>query len=199
MRRLIAALGFAALALAACDADQPDIAEPTPRESPSPSPSPTAGQLPDGWALCTDDRDGYAIGYPEEWHAEAPGLRDECSLFDPEPFEVERGTEAPLVAMTVNDQEVPFSEGRTRIVDEERQRALERSSTTVGGHAAIRFETVQTEALLYPEGTRRYGYLLDDGGTAFFVSTVSVPGTEMNYQRNKEIVDDAARTVDFDV
>lgn len=59
---------------------------------------------------------------------------------------------------------------------------------------------MQERDLLYPPGTRYYGYVPNNGGNAFYVETTSVPDTdtEDNYERNKDVVDRAVRTVQFE-
>lgn len=201
MRSLLFVLVAGVMLVVACDTDEPTLTQPTPERSPAvtESPSPMGNGLPEGFALCTDQRQGYEIGYPQDWHAGSPNLQDECSLFDPQPFEIERGTEAPVVAMRVDDPQRPFAAARDRLADPDAERVLLREETTVAGQEAIRFETEQTRDVLYPEGTMRYGYVINHDGTAFYVETLSIPDAEMNYERNKEVVDQAAGTVDFDV
>lgn len=174
-------------------------ASPSPTTTPPPSPADGTREdgLPIGWTLCTNEERGYAIGYPEDWHTATTGPRYVCRWFDPDRFEVERGTEAPLTALTVNPTQRPFEQAREGLRASESHRLESAETVTVGGREAVRFERVQTRDLLFPEGTRTYGYLFGHADGAFYVQTWEVPGAGVDYERNKEVVDRAAATLQF--
>lgn len=174
-------------------------ASPSPTTTPTPSPADGTREdgLPAGWTLCTNEVRGYAIGYPEDWHTASTGPRYVCRWFDPDRFEVERGTEAPLTALTVNPTQRPFEEAREGLRASESHRLESAETVTVAGREAVRFERVQTRDLLFPEGTRTYGYLFDHADEALYVQTSEVPGADVDYERNKEVVDRAAATLQF--
>lgn len=192
------------LGLAACNAGDGPASETTP-SGPRPtetvtetvSPLPTGGALPAGWTLCVDQEQGYEIGYPETWHADAENLQDECRLFDPKRFDVEPQTELPVTAMMVNRTQLSFSRASEEWFDEERYEVRLKDETTVAGSDAFRYERVQREDLLYPEGTTYYGYLIDHEGDAFYVQTVEITGQDRNWQRFREVVDQAVETLTF--
>lgn len=207
--RLMIAVACVALVVACADTDtrvpeddagRGTTASPTRSITPTPSPaaeSPQEDGLPSGWTLCTNEPRRYVIGYPEDWHTESTGPRYECRWFDPEPFELEPGTEAPLTALTVNPTRRPFEKAREGLGSSESHRLESEETVRLGDREAVRFERVQTRDLLFPEGTRTYGYLLDHEGQAFYVQTAEVPGADVDYERNKEVVDQAARSLQF--
>ena len=45
----------------------------------------TEHALPAGWRLCTNERMGYAVGYPGDWYSPALSAESECTFFDPAP------------------------------------------------------------------------------------------------------------------
>lgn len=189
-------------ALAGCNG----AGDPAPRETvtvPGPTvietvtPDPVEGALPEGWATCTDEGQGYEIGYPEDWQSDAQGLEDECRLFDPEPFEIEPQTELPVTAMMVHRARLSFERAVEEWFDEDLYDIKIEEETTVDGNDAIRYERTQREGLLYPEGTTFYGYLIDHEGRAFYVQTVEIPGEDRNSERFREVVDQAVDSLSF--
>lgn len=163
----------------------------------APAETGTGGELPTGWTSCTNTRHGYSIGYPEDWFTTALDSATECSWFDRDEFELEEGTEGPLTDLFVRAATGSFEQAVRHLMEPYGERTLDRAALEVAGRQAVRFEKEQTEDLLYPEGTRTYGYVLDHDGNAFWVETRDVPGRDAPYAENKEVVDEAVRTVEF--
>lgn len=163
----------------------------------APTPSPADGSLPRGWTACTNEAHAYTIGYPEGWHAASTNQRNRCRWFDRNPFNVEPATEPPATAITVNPTQRPYEKARAQLQESPRHEVEAFETVTVGGLEAIRYERVQTENLLYPAGTQTYGYLFDHHGSALYLETRKIPGTDTDYQGNKQVLDKAARTFEF--
>lgn len=173
---------------------------PSPRETLTAEPSPSKigrAVVLDGWRRCTNPVHGYSIAYPVGWHTGSVDASTRCRWFDRKAFELERQSEPPLTAMTVNPTARSFDRAAESVGDEGRR--LTREKVTVAGHEAIRFEVEVTDGALYPDGTRRYGYVVKHPeGTALYVQTIALPNAGTDYAQNGEIVDTAVRTLTFD-
>lgn len=199
--------GLCAILLLACAGNEPqdDIADDditasrTPALSPAPSsPStPPPGEVPQGWTFCTNEARAYRVAYPADWYTDATGPSYACRWFDPNEFELEPATEPPLTALTINPTQRAFDQASGDLGASDSHRLQFSETVTVGGQQAVRFERVQTRDALFPEGTRTYGYLFDHEGRALYVQTSRIPGTDVDYERNKQVVDRAAATVQF--
>lgn len=204
----MAVLIAGAAAFGACNAPDPEpppttTSDPSPEQTSTPpvtdtpTPSPTQPSLPAGWTTCSNEVHGYTIGYPEEWHTASVNRDNTCRWFDPNHFEVEPATEPPPTAITVNPTQRPYGKARAQLQDSPRHELETFEPVTVGGLEAVRYERVQTENLLYPAGTRTYGYLFDHDGSAFYLETRKIPDTDTDYEANKQVLDKAARTLEF--
>ena len=168
-------------------------ASPTP--SPSPSPSPTTGSAsPTGdarqWASCVSTRGSLQVEYPQDWTA-----RDRpdggCAYFDPEPFEVERGTEGPSVAVRLDVESVAYDRVRQAYLDGE---VISQRETTVAGYDAIRVEDRDTEGPLAPKG-HRLTYIADLGQEKTLVLTTNETDAE-DFQQAQEVLDEMAERLE---
>lgn len=155
----------------------------------------TDARLPDGWTTCSNEQHGYSIGYPEEWSTAALRAEDRCRWFDREPFELEEATEAPLTDVSVSPTIGTFQQAARQLKDPFGERVIEREGVEIGGTQAIRFEKELTESLLYTVGTRTYGYVVNDRGTALWIETRNPPNVDVPYVENREIVDQAVETL----
>lgn len=194
------------VALAAYAGLQMTQTEPQPDSGPQALPLPQAlpplqappqasgvAAYPEGWGQCVNGEDGYSIGLPKGWVATAEGLEDPCSLFNPEPFEIEPG--APLAAaMVVGELPVSFDEA---VIEVTESGGPEPERVEFFALDAMRFEVVDEDHPVWPDGTRRYGYLFDRGGDGFIVQTVALPGEDADYEANRKIIDQAAPTLEF--
>lgn len=197
------------LVLPACGAgDGGEAADPSTGERETPTASPdgtrtagagttTAAEPEPEWTSCANAHWGYTVEYPSGWYTASLGPRTDCAWFARERFELEQGTEAPLVDLEVRATIGTFRQAARQLEDPYGERTLERAGVTIDGRKAIRFEKQQTQDLLYPSGTRTYGYLLNRDGAAYWVLTLDVPGRSLPYGANKEVVDRAVRSLTF--
>jgi hypothetical protein len=165
----------------------------TPEETPAGAQSPEAIQLTQS---CANEQDGYALDYPEGWHVNDAGDPTEaCRVFDPQPFELEAGTEIPAGLAVVADVEpVPME----RIAQGDRGvEVLTREETTVAGNEALILEMRATdEAPLQEPGTRTYRYLVRLGPERTFVLRTSDVG-ELPYERKIVVLEAMIETVEL--
>ncbi|QRK11241.1 hypothetical protein JQX13_14885 [Archangium violaceum] len=144
---------------------------------------------------CTNPAGRYSIAHPSAWKTNTGGGVEPCRFFHPTPFEVQAGTEEPLVAVSVKREPVPletFVEGSTGSSAE----VLQQERLTLAGRPAVRLELRATaDSPLLPPGTREYLYAIGDGDTVVRASTLAVRG--LDYEGNKAILDDMVRTLEL--
>ncbi len=163
----------------------------------TPTTSPTQQGLPEGWTTCSNEVHGYTIGHPAEWHTDSTQRSNACRWFDPDEFDLEPGTEAPPTAISVNPTKRPYEKAREQLRDSENHELESFERVTIRDLEAVRFGRVQTEQLLFPAGTRSYGYVFNNDGRALYLETRKLPDSDTDYEANKQILDQAARTVDL--
>jgi hypothetical protein len=174
----------------------PDPTDPA-RTGPTATGTPPGGPVPASWRTCTNPEEGYSVSYPGDWHTATLDGRFACSLFHPEPFTILPAAEFPRVALSVGPMGTTVREYRESVVDPEFYAVVLMEDVTVFGRPAVRFEVVSVGAALDPVGTRRYGYIIDDGrGGAFTVHTEALPD-EPRYEEWKAVVDTARDSIRF--
>lgn len=197
--RAIAAAGLTALLATGCGGDGDDDAAPTatatPASSPSPEPSPLTTPTPTSspedtmrWATCVNDRAEVTlrVTYPQEWTSrDYPD--DGCSYFDPEPFEVERGTEVSGVAIRLDVEAVAYERVRDGYLrgDVQSQREV-----TVAGFDGLRIEDEHTQGPTAPKG-ERLTYIADLGNEETLVLTTNETDAA-NFVEARRVLDEMA-------
>ena len=169
----------------------------TARPSTTTTAAPARPALPAGWELCTDRPGGYAVGYPGDWHT----LRLEsgnCHFFDPQPIVAPPNSDGIATWFTVFSAEHPRrSFTGPDAVDSFTRRILSSREVTFGGRTMLVRESEATKDVIFPIGTRYYGYFLDCGSRSVHLSTLSEPGRpESEYAAKKAVVDRAAPTLE---
>lgn len=191
--RAAAALTLTGALLAGCGDDDP-TALPSPSPSPTAvetSPEPTASPTGDtrDWATCVSTRTNLQVSYPAGWTA-----RDYpdggCAYFDPEPFEVQRGTEAPAVTVRLDVESVAYERVTASYLGGE---VISQRETTVAGYPAVRIEDNHTQGPLGPKG-RRLTYIADLGDEQTLLLTTNQ--TDANdFAQAEDILDEMAERV----
>lgn len=97
--------------------------------------------------------EGFSISYPEDWSTNDSNIVAPCTMFDPEPFEVQDGTDARFAAINAYVDQVPFTDALPASDD--------RSVTAIDGHQAVRVDGAADGQGLYDDGTRYTRYLVD--------------------------------------
>lgn len=119
-----------------------------------------------------------------------------CSVFSPEPIEVEPATDVRPGAIVATIDEVDFATAAAPAA-----RELSRAVTAIEGHQAVRVERTATGEALYPAGTRQASYIIDltlgedEPTQTLIVDTVELPG--FDYEQNVEVLDRMAATIDI--
>lgn len=211
------ALLLAGLVLTGCTgADGPDDATDSPTPSPaattpggSPtatpeeSPSPEASPTPALGASCTNSELGVTVAYPEEWRTNDGDVLPSCSLFDPDPIDLEPATEIPPdLAVTLQGSDRQFAT-HADATDEPGTREIERRETTVDGRDAVAMLLEATEdAPLLEPGTRLYRWVIDLGVDEMTVVSTLLVVTydqgEPAFDEKRRVLDAMVRSLDLD-
>ncbi len=144
-------------------------------------------------ARCANPQAGYRVAYPAQWQTNPGSVMPECSLFDPEPIQLQAGTEIPLdIAVSIRREPVRLE----TIAGEPRdERVLSRAETTVAGRRALRIESEATGEVMHPEGTRSYRYLVDLGEETLVAATYEA-GT-LDFASKRRILDEMMSTLEL--
>lgn len=138
-------------------------------------------------AACTNEASGYRVQYPADWYTNKGDPTEPCSFFHSEPFEVPEGTEFLDVGALVGREPVPFDV----VAGEDPSRTvLEEEETEIAGNRAVRLESEATGEGLLDRGTRFYEVIVEVDGESLIVSTFDLG--DLDYERNKEVVDEIA-------
>ena len=195
MRRILIAIVVALLAATACtDTEQPaDRADtsPAPAEETASSSSPTAEETTPALASCKNP-EGFTIDYPSDWFTNPGDVVPPCSQFNPVPFEVPRGTDERVAAITAFVDPVPFE----RISEPRERRDADRQELTIDGRNAVRLEYEAGPNSIWPEGTPLTMYMTEapdsEKGRAQTLIVDTIGLQIFDYERNQEILDNIA-------
>jgi hypothetical protein len=153
--------------------------------------------LPQGWALCSNDDRGFAIGFPGRWHADEVAEHESCEYFDPDPFEVPPQSDFSGTALEIDPVGEEYQTVVDGLVDRRFARVLARRETTVAGRPAVRIETEASGASLEGKGTKVTSWVVDRGGTAFIARTTGFLGQGFEYASHQATLDRAIETLVF--
>lgn len=203
---VLAALAFAA---AACGdttesgtpgsttvADQTTTVPGPSTSAPAGSTTTTAPALPGGELVRCESPEGFAISAPATWATNEGDVVPRCGHFDPEPFEVPRGTDERVAAITVFVERVPFATAARPREGRDAARAV----TAADGRQAVRLSYRTTGEGLYPEGTPITSYMVDigsEGGepATLVLNTLGTP--PFDYETNTVVLDRMFQTLDI--
>lgn len=134
-----------------------------------------------------------AVRYPDGWHSDRGDAATPCSAFDPEPFQLQRGTEYPPdLAVVVRVEPVSFERasrrGAAKVEDERR--------TQIDGRQAVRLQVVSTGEGLRPEGERSIQWVVDGGDErSILAHTSEVEGND--FEESQRVLDDMVAAFDI--
>jgi hypothetical protein len=149
---------------------------------------------PAGWKLCANERLGYALGYPGDWHAPALSAESRCTFFDPAPIQLPESSDALGAALEVTPAQQSFEQLVQSLTDERFEEVLERRELTISGRRAVAVASRSTgEGLLEP-GTESATYVVDHSPEAP-VMLRTVRTQHANWEERLRILDEAARTL----
>jgi hypothetical protein len=183
----IATWGLMTALLVAC-AESPTVTEAI---------APSASGAPADWTECSNGAAGYIVSYPGTWFMDSTAPENECRWFARERFELEEGTEPPPVDLMVVPTALSFRRAADIIGESEGDRLVDKQETVLAGYDAVEFESVSTGGAELPEGTQRYGFVLDVGGEGFLVETQTIEDGQ--YPANKDVVRQVIPTLRFDM
>lgn len=176
-------------------------AEPQPTFTRAPTRRPsTTPSVPEGWAPCSNDVEGYSVSYPGDWHTTDVlyGERDRsraCMYFSLEPFDPELGLELNDEGLTYPIQIYTQGSDAATIVGSRGVEVVTQADVMIAGLPAVRLETIRTRAALgEPEGAY-YRYLVEmpDGRTFTFILAEHVDPT--HYEDHKAVLDRLVSTL----
>lgn len=134
---------------------------------------------------------GYTVSYPSDWWANDGSVTDECGLFGPQPVDLQPATD---VTAPINLFVDPV-EFRVAAAPSDSSIELDRAVTTIDGARAVRLVR-ETEEGLLPAGTESTTYVVEFASDrTMFLSTSDLDAYD--YERNVELVDAMARTLDL--
>lgn len=172
------------LAAAACDTDDLDVLTPDQEADPIV-----------GWATCENTDEGYRIDYPEDWHTNQDDDFTDCSVFDPEPFELDNILDIPTeLAIAVSVE--PTTLELIQQDDSIHREILSEREETIDGRRAIRqeVEVADEGGLLQDlEATR---WLVEDGFRTIVLRTYD--SGPLAYGDKQQILDDMVATLDIE-
>jgi hypothetical protein len=135
--------------------------------------------LPGGWRLCTNERIGYAVGYPGDWYSPALSAESECTFFDPAPVALPEASDVFGPTLEV----APAQDTYDALARGADQGILERRELTIAGRRAVNIVR-----------DREASYVVDRGSDPPLVlRTTNEPNS--NWEERLRILDEAARTL----
>ena len=143
--------------------------------------------LPPGWRLCTNERVGYALGYPSDWYSPALSAESECTFFDPTPIQLPEASDVFGATLEV----APAQESYAAVVRSlvAGRKVIERRNLTVSGRPAVQLLSRGDDP-----GTESAAYVVDRGTESpLMLQTANEPNS--NWEERLRILDEAARTL----
>ena len=152
------------------------------------------GGVPAGWKLCSNERYGYALGYPSDWHVPALSAESQCTFFDPAPIQVPESSDAFGAILEVAPAQQSYETVVESLADPRFEEVLERRELTLSGRRAVEVVSRATGAGLLERGTESATYVVDHSPEPPLVlRTVKTP--DANWEERLRILDEAARTL----
>jgi hypothetical protein len=169
MNRRLALAVFLAIGLSACGSR-------TEPEAAGTSPAPATTDEVSAWIECVNDHEGFAISYPRTWHTATLAPEDECSFFDPKPFELVEGSEYPSTALEAHFVDAPFDKVLADFTDPRFWDQSDHWEAMTGWGRTVQFEAYATGMGLLDAGASVGGYLIDRGDRTFVLQSTRPPG-----------------------
>ena len=161
-------------------------------EAMSAATAPADTGLPLGWRLCTNERVGYALGYPGDWYSPALSAESECTFFDPTPIQLPESSDVFGATLEVATAQESYSAVVQGLV--EGRKVIERRKVSVSGRPAVQILTRATSEGLEPRRSEAAAYVVDRGTEPpLMLRTINEPNS--NWEERLRILDEAARTL----
>jgi hypothetical protein len=150
--------------------------------------------LPVGWKLCTNERYGYALGYPSDWHAPALSAESECTFFDPAPIALPESSDSFGATLEVAPAQQSYGALVASLGDKRFEEVLERRELTISGRPAVEVVSRATGDGLLESGTESATYVVDRSPEPpLMLRTIRSP--DANWEERLRILDEAVRTL----
>ena len=182
-------------------------ATPTAAPTPAPTPVPSKSALPaptvkppasvPPTATCnlplpggTPSAPSATVVYPADWNTVTAPPAAACRYFDPDPITVPADPSTLTTAVMIKtDPTTTYDAALTAATNPTAWNVLTNEPVTVSGLPATLIEATSSAGSPgVPEGSTRYGYLIDVGGRPAWIETVGTVG-EATYTANKSVVD----------
>ncbi len=148
--------------------------------------------LPAGWRLCTNERMGYAVGYPADWYSPALSAESECTFFDPTPIQLPEASDVFGATLEVAPAQESYANAVSGLDDGRVVR--ERRELTVAGRPAVEVVSRADAEGLESRFTESATYVVDRGAEPPLVLR-TVNERHANWEERLRILDEAARTL----
>jgi hypothetical protein len=148
--------------------------------------------LPAGWRLCTNERLGYALGYPGDWYSPALSAESECTFFDPTPIQLPEAGDVFGATLEV----APAQESYPAVVEglASGRVVQERRDLRISGRPAVEVLSRADADGLEARFTESATYVVDRGiEPPLILRTVNE--RHANWEERLRILDEAARTL----
>jgi hypothetical protein len=148
--------------------------------------------LPPGWRLCTNERLGYALGYPSDWYSPALSAESACTFFDPTPIQLPEASDVFGPTLDVAPAQESFDAVVESLVDG--RKVIDRRNVTLSGRPAVQLLTAAVDEGAEPRGSEAAAYVVDRGTEPpLMLRTVNEPNS--NWEERLRILDAAARSL----
>jgi hypothetical protein len=186
---------LAALLLAGCGAEDPEVVPPEP--PPAEPPEPLEPLEPPGDELeqrCENEQDGFAVGYPGGWHTNPGDGVPACTFFHPEEFELPEARDVlGELAIHIRREPAAFEDVTG---DDPGVEVLEEEQLEIGGRPAVHREIEGTGETLVPQGMRSVQYAVDLGGGETLVAETYDAG-QLDFEDNADILEGMVGTLEL--
>lgn len=181
-----------ALLLAGCP--EPGVPA-APVEEPAQDPGVDVPAQPEPeWHSCTNPVAGYTVSFPGNWHTNDGDVMAPCSLFDPQPIQIDPATEIPAdIAVVIRLEEIDFESVASLAPGQEE---MLREGMTVDGRTAQRVEVRLIEDQLRPAGTRTYQVIVDMNGQTLIAEATDIG--QPPYEERRSTLDEMMETLRFE-
>jgi hypothetical protein len=180
--RVALASAAALLLLSGCLGTGADPATPE-----APDAGPAVGAEPGATQRCENEEFGFGVEYPGDWHTNPGELFAACSLFDPDPLELEHEAQLAVeVAVLIRREDVRY----TDMIEPDPffEDMLSEERTTVANRNAIVAEARARATSAIPEGTVSYRYYVDLGEESIIAETYDAG--DLDYEAKKRVLDE---------
>jgi hypothetical protein len=150
--------------------------------------------MPAGWKLCSNERYGYALGYPSDWHVPALSAESQCTFFDPAPIQLPESSDAFGATLEVAPVQQSYEQLVASLADARFEEVLERRELTISGRRAVKVVSRATGEGLLDRGTESATYVVDHSPEPpLLLRTIKRPNA--NWEERLRLLDEAARTL----